>query len=132
MNSRSHALPAELFLERPLDDAQLDAYRKPGFVRVGRVLTDAGLACMRDECMAAWNEKYSFDAEKSWLQNSLLGDIHHRSPLVCRYCYDGPLMQIAQQVIGSNIKGATSQLTFKMRGNTKPFGWHQDSGYGEL
>ncbi len=25
-----------------------------------------------------------------------------------------------------------SQLTFKMRGNTKPFGWHQDNGYGEL
>jgi len=26
----------------------------------------------------------------------------------------------------------TSQLTFKMRGNTRAFAWHQDNGYGEL
>lgn len=39
---------------------------------------------------------------------------------------------MAEQLIGPNIKGATSQLTFKMRGHTKPFGWHQDNGYGEL
>ena len=30
------------------------------------------------------------------------------------------------------MKGATSQLTFKMRGNTMPFHWHQDNAYGEL
>ena len=41
-------------------------------------------------------------------------------------------MDIAQQLISPNIKAATSQLTFKMRGNTKPFAWHQDNGYGEL
>jgi ectoine hydroxylase-related dioxygenase (phytanoyl-CoA dioxygenase family) len=39
---------------------------------------------------------------------------------------------VATQIIGPNVKGATSQLTFKMKGNTKPFGWHQDNGYGEL
>jgi len=48
------------------------------------------------------------------------------------YYFDGPLVDIAEQLIGPNIKGATSQLTFKMRGNTKPFGWHQENGYGEL
>jgi ectoine hydroxylase-related dioxygenase (phytanoyl-CoA dioxygenase family) len=42
------------------------------------------------------------------------------------------MVEIASQLIGPNIKGATSQLTFKMCGNTKPFGWHQDNGYGEL
>ena len=30
------------------------------------------------------------------------------------------------------MKGATSQLTFKLKGNTKVFGWHQDNGYGHL
>ena len=41
-------------------------------------------------------------------------------------------MDVAEELIGPNIKGVTSQLTFKMRGNTMPFGWHQDNGYGEL
>ena len=133
MTSNSNARLAEMFVDRSLDDAERNAYSEFGFIRLGRVLTDVGLARMRDECMVAWNaEKEAFDAEKSWLQNSLLADIHHRSPLVCRYYYDGPLMQISQQLIGPNIKGATSQLTFKMRGNTRPFGWHQDNGYGDL
>jgi len=46
--------------------------------------------------------------------------------------FEGPMVGIASQLIGPDIKGATSQLTFKMCGNTKSFGWHQDNGYGEL
>lgn len=63
---------------------------------------------------------------------ALLSDIHHRSAVVRDYYYRGPVVDVAQQLIGPNIKGVTSQLTFKMRGNTKAFGWHQDNGYGEL
>ena len=61
-----------------------------------------------------------------------MADIHHRSDIARRYYFNGPLVEIASQLIGPNIKGATSQLTFKMRGNTAPFGWHQDNGYGQL
>ena len=66
------------------------------------------------------------------MKNSLLSDIHHRSETVRRYYFHGPLVDIATQIIGRNLKGATSQLTFKMRGNTMPFHWHQDNAYGEL
>lgn len=83
--------------------------------------------------MEAWaKEKTAFDPNKSWLQNSLLVNIHHEAPTVKKYYFEGPLVDIASEIIGPNIKGATSQLTFKMKGNTKPFGWHQDNGYGEL
>lgn len=41
-------------------------------------------------------------------------------------------MDVAEQIVGPNIKLAGSQLTFKLRGNTMEFGWHQDNGYGEL
>jgi ectoine hydroxylase-related dioxygenase (phytanoyl-CoA dioxygenase family) len=83
--------------------------------------------------MIAWDkEKEGFDPNKSWLQNSLLVNIHHQAPIVRDYYFDGPLVDVATQLIGPNVKGATSQLTFKMKGNTKPFGWHQDNGYGEL
>ena len=88
---------------------------------------------MRHECMAAWEaHKQGFDQTKSWLHNSLLVNVHHFSPTVRRYYRSGPLVDVMEQLIGPNIKGATSQLTFKMRGNTMPFGWHQDNGYGEL
>ncbi len=83
--------------------------------------------------MQAWNaEKESFDPNKTWLQNSLLVNIHHKASSVKDFYFEGPLVDVASQLIGPNIKGATSQLTFKMHGNTKPFGWHQDNGYGEL
>lgn len=88
---------------------------------------------MLEECMDAWQaEKGPFDPNATWLQNALLPNIHHRSPLVRAFYFDGPLVDVAEQIIGPNIKGATSQLTFKMRGNQKVFGWHQDNGYGQL
>lgn len=112
---------------------QLFFLKENGFLIIKNILTEEGLEQIRRESMQAWNaEKESFDPSKTWLQNSLLVNIHHQSPTVKAYYFKGPLVDIASQVIGPNIKGATSQLTFKMKGNIKPFGWHQDNGYGEL
>lgn len=123
----------DLFVFQKLSDSQQQAYAREGFLQLGRVLTDAGLHAMRAESMAAWQaEKTEFDPEKSWLQNALLGDIHRRSDVVREFYFRGPLVDCAERLIGPNIKGVTSQLTFKMRGNTTTFGWHQDNGYGEL
>jgi len=111
----------------------LEAFNTNGYHIIRNIVTQEGLQVMREECMQAWNaEKASFDPSKSWLQNSLLVNIHHKARSVRDYYFEGPLVDIASQLIGPNIKGATSQLTFKMCGNTKPFGWHQDNGYGEL
>lgn len=122
-----------LFNDIKWTPAQLNAYKEQGYLILKNVLTKEGLDAMRSECMQAWDaEKATFDPEKSWLQNSLLVNIHHRSAAVRNYYFEGPMVDIATQLIGPNVKGATSQLTFKMRGNTKPFGWHQDNGYGEL
>lgn len=116
-----------------LDEGDLAFYREQGYKVLKNILTPAGLEQMRSECMKAWaDEKGEFDPDKTWLQNSLLVNIHHKAPAVKEYYFRGPLVDIAEQLIGPNLKGATSQLTFKMRGNTKPFGWHQDNGYGEL
>jgi len=123
----------ELFLYKRLSDQQLRLYNEQGYLALGRVLTDAGLERMREEVMAAWEaEKGPFDPSKTWLQNALLGNIHHRSDAARKFYFSGPLVDVAEQIIGPNIKGATSQLTFKMRGNTKAFPWHQDNGYGHL
>ena len=123
----------EYFIYRSLDDDQLREYDRTGFHRCGPILTAPGLEEVRRQCMTAWEEeKRSFDPGKTWLENALLVNIHHEASVVRDFYFDGPLVDIAQQIIGPNIKGATSQLTFKMKGNTKEFPWHQDNGYGEL
>jgi ectoine hydroxylase-related dioxygenase (phytanoyl-CoA dioxygenase family) len=123
----------EMFNYSKLTAEELKRFNDEGFLIMKGILKPEGLAKMREECMAAWaKEKEAFDPNKSWLQNSLLVNIHHQAPAVRDYYFDGPMVDIAAQIIGPNVKGATSQLTFKMKGNTKPFGWHQDNGYGEL
>jgi ectoine hydroxylase-related dioxygenase (phytanoyl-CoA dioxygenase family) len=123
----------ELFNYRKLTDEELKSFSENGYLIIKGIIKPAGLKQMQDECMTAWNkEKESFDPNKSWLQNSLLVNVHHQAPTVKDYYFEGPMVDIASQIIGPNVKGATSQLTFKMKGNTKPFGWHQDNGYGEL
>lgn len=120
-------------IERSLAPADVKIYSEQGYLLVGRTLTDTGLDAMRKQCMHAWNaEKTQYDPDGTWLKNALMTNIHHGASIVRDFYFEGPIVDVACQLIGPNIKGATSQLTFKMRGNTQPFGWHQDNGYGEL
>lgn len=124
---------AGLFNYRALTDAELRAYDEQGYLVLGSVLTPAGVRRLVDECMTAWTaEKGPFDPKATWLENALLPDVHRRSRTARDYYFEGPLVGMVSQIIGPNLKGVTSQLTFKMRGNTRPFAWHQDNGYGEL
>jgi ectoine hydroxylase-related dioxygenase (phytanoyl-CoA dioxygenase family) len=123
----------QCFVYPQLGEQQKKAYQEQGYLALGRTLTDQGLEQMRRQCMDAWGRhKQAFDPDKDWLQNALLTNIHHHCDLVRQFYFAGPLVDAAEAMIGPNIKCATSQLTFKMRGNTMPFDWHQDNGYGEL
>ncbi len=124
---------SDQFIYQSLSKEQLEFYNEFGYLNLGKTLTDDGVIQMRDQAMLAWNkEKEEFREDKSWLQNSLFVNIHHKAPIIRDFYFKGPLLPIANQIIGPDIKGVTSQLTFKMRGNINPFGWHQDNGYGEL
>ena len=124
---------SDFFLYRELSEAALSDFREQGYHMYGPILTESGLSRMRQECMAVWTaEKGAFDPEKNWLHNALLTNIHKHSKIVRDFYFEGPLVDVAEQIIGPNIKAATSQLTFKMRCNTMAFAWHQDNGYGEL
>ena len=115
---------------KSLSTEDIQSYGINGYLVLPNLINEDKLIPILNECMAAWQrEKDEYNPKATWLKNSLLPDIHHRSSLVRRYYFDGPLVDVAEQLIGPNIKGATSQLTFKMRGNIKPFGWHQDNGY---
>ena len=123
----------DLFIFRCLSDEQVQSFHDQGYIYYGRLLTDRGLALMRGEAMEEWNEENrEFDESQTWLKNSLLTDIHQRSNLIRRYYFRGPFVDVAEQLVGPNLKGVTSQLSFKLRGNIKLAPWHQDNGYGEL
>lgn len=116
-----------------LTEEQVKEFFEEGYLIIDHVLTEQGVGAILAECMNAWvKEKNEYDPDETWLKNALLVNIHHRSGIVADFYFRGPLVQVASQLIGPNIKAVTSQLTFKMRGNTKSFGWHQDNGYGEL
>ena len=108
-------------------------YNRFGYERLGKTLSHQKLIHMRKECMESWNTiKENYDPSKNWLKNTLLNNIHHYSPLVNTFYISGPFLDIMKEVIGPNIKTVTSQLSFKLPGNKKRVGWHQDNGYGEL
>ena len=122
-----------LFISRRLSDSELRRFAAEGYLVCGATLTPRGLERVRGECMGAWRrEKGDFDPDKTWLENALLPNIHHRSAMVRQLYFAGPLVDVAEQIIGPNLKAATSQLTFKTGGNRMVFPWHQDNGYGEL
>ncbi|MDE2792349.1 MAG: phytanoyl-CoA dioxygenase family protein [Paracoccaceae bacterium] len=76
--------------------------------------------------------KGEHDPKGTWLKNMLLDNVLHKSRIVRDYYFEGPLEDIAERLIGPNLKGVTAQLTLKFRGNTKRVHWHQDNVYGEL
>lgn len=133
METKNVAMDSDLFQNPTLSQVEIARYAEQGYLKLGLVLTPKGLSKMREESMAAWeHEKGPFDPTATWLTNALLSDVHHRSQVIRQFYFNGPLVNVAERLIGPNIKGATSQLTFKLRGNMMPFAWHQDNGYGEL
>jgi hypothetical protein len=124
---------SRLFYFFSLSQEQIAEFSREGYLVVGRTLTNQGLEQVRNEVTLVWSrEKGAPNPSATWLQNGLLSDVHRMVPLVRKCYFDGPLVDIAVQLVGPNVKAVTCQLTFKMRGNRQAVGWHQDNGYGEL
>eukprot|EP00930_Biecheleria_cincta_P083889 TRINITY_DN73393_c0_g1_i1.p1 TRINITY_DN73393_c0_g1~~TRINITY_DN73393_c0_g1_i1.p1 ORF type:complete len:328 (-),score=50.20 TRINITY_DN73393_c0_g1_i1:120-1037(-) len=120
-----------------LTPAQLSAFHRDGYIILPGLLPPEQQEAMLEEAMDVWgvvkSKQHIDPASATWLQASLLPDIHRHSKLIREYFWRGPLVDIAEQLMDTpNLKGVMSQLTFKLKGNTKTFGWHQDNGYGCL
>ncbi len=88
----------ELFNYRELSPSEAGLFKKEGYLILRNILTAQGLDQMRKESMTAWNgEKKDFDPSGSWLNNSLLVNIHRKSPTIRNYYFEGPLVYIASQ-----------------------------------
>ena len=121
-----------------LSQAELANFKLKGYVVLRGLLSEHEADALCSDAMVAWAATKTGVSKlepetQTWLQSSLLPDVHHHSRRIRDFYWSGPLIDIASTLIGShNIKGATAQLTFKLKGNTKAFGWHQDNGYGHL
>lgn len=133
MKQENDTTKEKLFLQRKLSDEQVRFYEENGYLLYGPILTDAGLDRLREDSMAVWQgEDRASDGDETWLQSMLLPNVHRRAETVRRFYFSGPLVEVAEQLIGPDIKAANSQLSFKLAGDTNVVGWHQDNGYGEL
>ena len=55
-------------------------YNKNGYAHLGMTLNRKQLKLMKQECMNNWFDlKEGYDANKNWLKNTLLRNIHHHS-----------------------------------------------------
>ena len=83
----------DLFIFKDLTQEQIDFYNDQGYLNVGKTLTPAGLEQLLAQAMDCWNaEKRAFDPNNTWLQNSLLVDIHKRSALIREFYFRGPVV----------------------------------------
>ncbi len=98
------------------------------------MLSRVALEALVDDLQSHWDEVKSGHNvnEGTWLQAGLLPNIHHLSER-CRDLYwCGPVVDVARDLIGSNVKAATAQLTFKMPGMIQSVDFHQDNGCTQL
>lgn len=123
----------DLFHFRRLTQVERRHYADYGFVVLEPLVTGAGLRALREQCMDAWyEEKREFDPAAAWSSGNSIPNIHHRSAAVRDYFFRGPLVDICERLIGSNLKGALAELIFSMQGDVKPIPWHQDNDLVQL
>ena len=93
---------------RKLSKAEIQEFREQGFLVVKQLIVGSELEYLRSSAVRAWNETkgdaFKFDDKRTWLENALLPNIHHLSRAVYDYYLTGPLVSIATQLIGNNIK----------------------------
>jgi hypothetical protein len=113
------------FVEPRISSAEVSAFEDNGFMVLPKVLTDRGLAALRDEAQHHWTavKGHTDVSLGTWLQAGLLVNIHHYSQLIRDFYWCGPVAAAARQLIGPNVKACTAQLTFKMPGMTKEVDW---------
>lgn len=127
-----HMIPMLEFCEISLTSIDVARFHDDGFLTLDLV-ANRSINSLQLEADRAWDAAHrEYDSGASWLSNALLVGVHEQSALFREVLYRGPLVDVMTQLIGPNIKLASNQLTFKHSGDSNPYDWHQDNGYGPL
>ena len=126
---------------KSLSQAQLDQFRRKGFVVVGPLLEEREVGELREEYDRLFAEaretarmrnlsrsdgQATTAAEEEMLQ---IVQMCERSIIYRRLLYDGRLLDLAEDLIGSNLQLFHDQALYKPPRHGGPIHWHQDNGY---
>ena len=122
------------FIPYSVTEADRRQLAEQGFLLLPRILEPQALSALQEDVQSHWDRvKAGHDnSEGTWLQAGLLPNIHHLSSRARDVYWRGPVVSACRELIGPNVKAATSQLTFKMPGMVQGVDAHFDNGYGHL
>ena len=114
-----------------LDDAQLTAYDRDGYVVLGRVLS-------AEDCRALVAEEHRLRPSDGYGSSPglvVMDQLEHVSRLVRRFCCDGAHLDAVEQLLGPDVALTHNQFVTKLPGGGRSeseIPLHQDDGYGTL
>lgn len=115
-----------------LTPEQLETFREQGFLNVGQVLTDEDLATIGRE----YDRLVTFEAQT--LGNEKDGVFPYRAMLnfrskeLRRFINHPEIVELAQQILGPDVRFWWDQGINKAPGSGSAIPWHQDNGYQAL
>jgi ectoine hydroxylase-related dioxygenase (phytanoyl-CoA dioxygenase family) len=112
-----------------LAEKQLQEFSDQGFVNVGRIFDERQLATISaeydrlvtQEAQVLGNEKDGFFPYRAML--------NFRSQELAKFILHPPLVAMARQILGDEIRFWWDQGINKRPGSRSPIRWHQDNGY---
>jgi len=115
---------------RTLDEGELAAYERDGFVPLGRLLDDDDMAELLDE-ERTFRPATGYGSQTLFVTMQLCD----QSEAIRRVCTQGPQIPMVAQLLGPNVCLTHTQLLTKLPdrdGTSAAIAFHQDNGYGHL
>lgn len=113
----------------PLDDRQLETYRRQGYVNAGRIFEPEQLQVIAGEYDRLVNfegQVLGNEADGVYPYRAML---NFRSPELRGFVLHPPLLEIAVQILGEDVRFWWDQGINKAPGSGSRIEWHQDNGY---
>jgi ectoine hydroxylase-related dioxygenase (phytanoyl-CoA dioxygenase family) len=136
--------PATENPNRSLTQDQIDAFRRDGFVVIGKLLDDTVLGELRSEYDRLFDEARTDSRYRNLAADGGAAQRHdegaveemlqimqmcERSLLYRRLLYDERILDVVEDLLGPNIQLFHDQALFKPAHHGGPIHWHQDNAY---
>ncbi len=112
----------------PLSEQQRHDFRELGWTDLGRVFSESELEEIRveyDRCLAR-PMLIAHEGRRPFTYSALL---QLQSPILCGYAASAPLVEVALELIGPDVRLYWDQAVCKPPGADSDVPWHQDNGY---
>ncbi len=124
-----------------LTQDQIDAFRRDGFLRFGRILDEEAVSVLRQEYDRVFREAEESEDKKARVLTANGGDSSEPKAVLqitqmCernlhfrRLLYHSDILDVVEDLIGPNIQLFHDQALFKPPHTGGPVPWHQDNSY---